>query len=586
MNFSFKPTLFEKIKKEFNNVPEDINDAYLKITRAFMKKAWILMYFFGATPLQLDEGEMSKISLRNTEKTGFSSTKKLKVDLTNKNTYLESIKDLMKDNTINAPTELYIPIRIKSKDKYNILEELKKDEIDHIEVRLCDINPFDKCGVSIDQMNIFVLFIIQCLIEDEENFHGYDYKQIAEEGFNSKQIDELIDELKFYKEINEKLELVFEESIDKYLNNITRKQNNIAEEVIKLSENEGLLNGILNLAKNYSKQAEEVRYKITNHPMLEPSTQILIKDAITRGINYNIIDEKNSFVEFDNGKIKQCVIQASKTSKDTYIFPFITDDKIYAKKIMKENGIDTPQCKLINNRMSKEKIDKILKTIIGKEVVIKPRTTNYGDGITIIDKNSTYELLTDAIKYAFTFDTDVLIEEYTKGKEYRFLVIDGKCIHVSWRRPTNVVGDGISTIQELIQKKTESEVYTRFERKIVINDLMINYLKEQGYSLEYRPKKDERIYLHKISNVSKGGEGVGVNEIMPDYFKKIAEKVAKAFDAKIAGVDIIIDDLNKNDYKVIEINDNPGFLSNEYPVEGNGAKIGIEILKLLNLIEK
>ena len=73
---------------------------------------------------------------------------------------------------------------------------------------------------------------------------------------------------------------------------------------------------------------------------------------------------------------------------------------------------------------------------------------------------------------------------------------------------------------------------------------------------------------------------------MPDYFKKIAEKLVKAYNAKICGVDIIIDDLNSKDYKVIELNDNPGILSNEYPVEGKGAKVGIEILKLLKLIEE
>ena len=114
---------------------------------------------------------------------------------------------------------------------------------------------------------------------------------------------------------------------------------------------------------------------------------------------------------------------------------------------------------------------------------------------------------------------------------------------------------------------------------------MLDYLAEQGYSLEYVPADGERIYLHKISNVSKGGEGVGVFEEMPDYFKKIAEKLVKVFNAKICGVDIIIDDLNSTDYKVIELNDNPGILSNEYPVEGKGVKAGIEILKLLELIK-
>ena len=71
---------------------------------------------------------------------------------------------------------------------------------------------------------------------------------------------------------------------------------------------------------------------------------------------------------------------------------------------------------------------------------------------------------------------------------------------------------------------------------------------------------------------------------MPEKFKKIAEKMAKAFNSKICGVDIIIDNLEKDEYTMIEINDNPGISINEWPYEGKGRKIGLDILKLLKLI--
>ncbi len=586
VNFSFNDALFEEIKKTYKNIPESLDDAYFKIMRVFMKKAWILMYFFGATPLQLDEDEKSVLSLRNSEKIGFTNTKKVEIDLSNKEKYIESINQLIDNNKVKTAKEVYIPIRAKSLHKNDTLEELENETINHIEIRLCDINPFDKCGISKEQMDVTVLFLIKCLIEDESKVEEYNYKQTAKEGLNEKQLQEIINELNSYKELNDIFELDFEESIEKYLERACKEGKTLAEEVVNLAKKDGLLNGILELANKYSEEAERMRYKITGHPMLEASTQILIKDAISRGIDYTIIDEKKSFVEFTNGKVRECVIQASKTSKDSYIYPFITDDKVYAKKIMMENGIDTPKFICINNKMSKGKISRIIKSFEGQKVVVKPKTTNYGDGITIIDNGANEENLSNAIEYAFTFDSDILIEEYVKGNEYRFLVIDGKCIHVSWRRCTSVVGDGVSTIQELIDKKVKSLTYTRFERKIVVNDLMLEYLAEQGYSLEYVPPKDKRIFLHKISNVSKGGEAVGVYDIMPDYFKKIAEKLVKAYNAKICGVDIIIDDLNSTNYKVIELNDNPGILSNEYPVEGKGTKVGLEILKLLNLIEE
>ncbi len=585
VNFNFTNILFDRIKKTYANIPEKLDDAYFKIMRVFMKKAWVLMYVFGATPLQLGEDDTSKLSLRNTEKSGFTNTRKIEVDLSNKEKYIKSIRQSIEDKQIRTAKEVYVPIRAKSKHKNFTLKELEAGEINHIEVRLCDINPLDKCGINKEQMDITVMFLIKCLLEDENKVEGYYYKDIARDGIDEKKKQELIEEFKAYKEINDKLELDFGQTIEKYLNNVINNGNTLADDVREIAKEDGLLKGILKLADKYSEDAEEMRYKITGYPGLEASTHILIKDAISRGINYRIIDEKKSFVEFDNGKIRECVVQASKTSKDSYIYPFITDDKLYAKKIMKENGIDTPKCIVLNKKMSQEKIDRIIKSLVGQKLVVKPKSTNYGDGISILNNPVTEKELTSAVDYAFTFDTDVIIEEYVKGNEYRFLVIDGKCVHVSWRRRSSVVGDGVSTIQKLIEEKNKTLNFIKFDRKIVINQSMLDYLAEQGYSLEYIPPKDERVYLHKVSNVSKGGEPIAVFEEMPDYFKKIAEKLVKAYNAKICGVDFIIDDFNSKEYKVIELNDNPGILVNECPAEGKGIKAGIEILKLLKLIE-
>ena len=113
---------------------------------------------------------------------------------------------------------------------------------------------------------------------------------------------------------------------------------------------------------------------------------------------------------------------------------------------------------------------------------------------------------------------------------------------------------------------------------------MKEFLKIHGYSLDSVIPNGKRVFLRKNSNVSTGGEAVDMTEIMPQYFKDIAEKAASIFNAKICGVDIIIDDINKQDYKIIEINDNPGIGINEWPYEGKGRRIGLDILRLLELI--
>ena len=168
--------------------------------------------------------------------------------------------------------------------------------------------------------------------------------------------------------------------------------------------------------------------------------------------------------------------------------------------------------------------------------------------------------------------------------EYRFLVINGKCLSVAYRRIASIVGDGKSTIKELIEAKNKEPWHFLTGAPVKMDEPVVEYLKLQGYNFDSILPKDKRVFLRTNSNCSTGGESIDMTDYMPTYFKKIAEKAAKAFEAKICGVDIIINNIEKEEYSIIEINDNPGYSINEWPYEGKGEKIGIAILKLLDLL--
>lgn len=581
VNFSFQKVLFEKIKRLYPNVPKKLDDAYFKIIRTFMKKAWILMYCLGATPIQLEDNDKSTLSLRNSNKHGFGNGKQLQVDFTNKEKYIESIEAILNSGNVLSAREIYIPIRAKTHDKNNVLEELKKQTINHIEVRLIDINPFDKCGISKEDLDLTVIFLVNCLV-DEDNYE-LNYKEVAEKGLNEEQRQILVKEIEKYRKLNKELNLECEDGIEEAYNmciNNTSK----AKQIEEMALAQGLKNTILKISKEYSDQAYQERYTIKSHPKLETATMALIKDAISQGVDYNIINEGKSFIELTHGHKKEYIIQATKTSRDSYIFPYITDDKYFAKEIMKENGISVPKGIMINKEMSESEKEELISTFYESPVVVKPRTTNCGVGITVFAKPVSPKDLKKAVRYAFKFDEDILLEEYAQGKEYRFVAIDGKVLSVVHRRSASVVGDGESTISTLIGKKQNEEWHYLLRKHIKIDEPLEEFLSLQGLSLDYVPPKGERVFLRKNSNVSTGGESVDVTDIMPEKFKKIAEKMAKAFNSKICGVDIIIDDLEKDEYTMIEINDNPGISINEWPYEGKGRKIGLDILKLLKLI--
>ncbi|MGC4440817.1 bifunctional glutamate--cysteine ligase/glutathione synthetase, partial [Streptococcus suis] len=90
-----------------------------------------------------------------------------------------------------------------------------------------------------------------------------------------------------------------------------------------------------------------------------------------------------------------------------------------------------------------------------KAIVVKPKSTNFGLGISIFKEGASLEAYQKALDIAFSEDSSVLVEDYVAGTEYRFFILDGKCLAVLLRVAANVVGDGKHTIRELIDLKNQ-----------------------------------------------------------------------------------------------------------------------------------
>ena len=463
---------------------------------------------------------------------------------------------LNKDLIENSTEEAYIKIKnwVESNLEFvsNAIGDFKiKLTRDGIQIFNINVDYSSKCGIKKETLLFLIVVLFGGLEEDL-----------------SSTVQEKID---FLKKVSKKYNLKTQNVIDQI------KETKLIKKDFKEDE-------INQIIKKYMDEGHNARYCLQNHKKLVSESVVIIKDAISRGIDYEILNESKSIVLFKNKNKSEFVIEGNKTNRDSYIFPIITDDKYIAKQIMKENGLNVPNAILLKKNMDSNDIELILKPFYNSKLVVKPRNTNYGTGITVFSKNATKSQILNAVKYAFNFDDNVLIEEYIKGMEYRFLVIDGKCLSVCHRRVASVVGDGKSTIKQLIEEKNKEPWHYLTATPVKMDEPVVEFLKLQGYDYDTILPENKRVFLRTNSNCSTGGESIDMTETMPEYFKQVAEKAAKSFCAKICGVDIIIEDLKKDNYSIIEINDNPGYSINEWPYEGKGQKIGTAILKLLDLI--
>ena len=621
-NFSFDENIIERLYENSNKdvlYKEFKNSIYLKVARNYLRYRWLIVYLLGAAPVVHESFiDDCKCPLKKVTKSGYSSLGaishrngkcgyKNKIDLfpsyNSVNDYLDSINKYINDGLIESHKELYSQVRLKPSDTRNFKDSLINDGIKYLEYRTIDINPFEKGGISLEDLKFLQIFNIYLLTKEESNYTGW-----QEEALENQQIIAVsgIDDIKLKKDgkevtriqygleildeimnINNELSLGFEDIITNRVEKIKDSKLTYSYIITEKVKEEGYIDAFLNLAKEYKKSAYNNRFKLEGYEDLELSTQILMKESIKRGITVDIVDRSENFISLKRNDKIEYVKQATKTSKDTYVSVLIMENKTVTKKVLSEKGVKVPKGEEFNIL---EEAKMKSKKYINKPIVIKPKSTNFGIGINIFPEGTNLDDIIHAFEIAFKYDNTVLIEEFIKGKEYRFLVIDDEVVGILHRVPANVIGDGEKSIKELVDVKNQDPLrgkgYVTPLEKIRLEENAELFLKQQGKNFEYIPKKDEIVYLRENSNISTGGDSVDYTDDIPQKFKDIAVNASKAAGAKICGVDMMLEDYSdeNTNYAIIELNFNPAIHIHSYPYIGKERKIATHVLRLLDLI--
>lgn len=255
-------------------------------------------------------------------------------------------------------------------------------------------------------------------------------------------------------------------------------------------------------------------------------------------------------------------------------------DKNKTKNALLKAGVPTPVGKVFNRTTETEDYVNYANRL-GYPLVVKPVNGTGGSGV-ITGIESEEELL-NSINYVqkdLSYEK-IIIEKYFEGDDYRLYVLDGKVIGAFTRDRANVIGDGKSTIKELVNKKNElraSNPALKGKSKINLNQEAKVLLKQKGYDFNTIPVKGEKVYLNTKNNVSSGGDPTDATDFLNDEMKKIAVDAASAIPGLVqGGVDMIIDSEQKNG-NVLEINSRPHIRAHIFPMKGKARDIPKEII--------
>jgi len=314
---------------------------------------------------------------------------------------------------------------------------------------------------------------------------------------------------------------------------------------------------------------------------LGPSTGALVRSAEERRIPWIRLNDQ-SLIQFGHGRYQQR-IQATVTSRTSHIAVELASDKEETNRILGNLGLPVPKQRLVQSASDAIAAAKT----IGYPVVVKPYNANHGRGISI--QLTDAQQVEEAFEVAREHSRSVIVESFITGEDHRMLVINGELVAVALRLPGHVVGDGVHTIEQLVERVNQDprrgvgheKVLTRLQ----LDQQAHSLLSKKGYTGETIPSSGERVFLRSTGNLSTGGTATDLtDQVHPDNIE-MAVRAVKAIGLDVGGVDFLTSDVTESYREVggaiCEINAAPGFRMHMAPSQGQPRDVGGRVMDML-----
>ena len=289
---------------------------------------------------------------------------------------------------------------------------------------------------------------------------------------------------------------------------------------------------------------------------MNPYARIIINEARRRGIGVDVIDAEGGLFQLSSGG-RSIKCRESLSELTSAVALSICDDKAMTRRIVEAAGVVVPEEVDASDRSAVE-------TMLEKHgsLVVKPVRGEQGRGVAV--DLTTMEEVERAIEIASTHSEKVLVESFHKGEDLRLIVIGFKLVAAAVRRPAEVVGDGRSSVRQLIERQSRRRAAaTGGESKIPLDAETERCVAKAGYGLDDVPPEGAAFPVRKAANLHTGGTIHDVTSLVHPRLVEAAVAAARAIDIPVTGIDFIVNSPAEPDYVFIEANERPGLAHHE-----------------------
>ncbi len=260
----------------------------------------------------------------------------------------------------------------------------------------------------------------------------------------------------------------------------------------------------------------------------------------------------------------------------------LAKDKLFCAQLLRQAGFPVPDHAVARDVNAAVQIAEQL----GYPVVVKPIDQDKGIGVAAGLKDAA--AVCRAFAKAIEYSARVLVEKHIDGDDYRITIIEGTIERVTRRIPAHLVGDGVSTVQQLLNK-TNADPRRQPGKQQAISPINIDHetgflLAEQGLSLTAIPKAGQFVKMARIANVGVGGipERLNLEAVHPDNLR-LALRVAQCLGLDFAGIDFLSPDISQAWHQVscgiCEVNAQPQL--GEYADAIKGSRYAAALARIL-----
>jgi cyanophycin synthetase len=334
---------------------------------------------------------------------------------------------------------------------------------------------------------------------------------------------------------------------------------------------------------DFSTRYEDVLRRFVRSPFGGPTIYAILEAGYRAGLPTFYL-ESEDVIQWGYGR-KQLRGRSTVLHRDSIKDTELTTFKDRAKAFLDDLGLPVPHGDIAYSAAEAERAADRL----GYPVVTKPVSGHKGQGVTtgIASTRALKMGFEVAVEASQTMDDGVIVEQQIPGTDHRLLTIGGRFVAALQRIPAYVVGDGVHSVEALIETENARPERADTPRsplgKIAIDDTLVQFVNDKGYSMGDVLPAGEELVLRRVANISAGGVSVNVTDRVHPLNVKLAEDVARFLDVHVLGIDLLAEDITRpwteSPCAIIEINAGPGVFMHLVPAQGESIDVPGLVLK-------